>query len=172
MTRRTAVAALSAASLAEAQTKKAAMINRFVGVWRLVSYESKDKVSGEVLHPYGANPVGRIAYDAAGRMSAQLMRPGRRAIGGSSTRGSASAVRDASPDDMREILSGFTAYFGTFDIDESSRTVIHHVEAHLIPGWVGADLRRSYEFSGADRLILTASLDQSVNRLVWQRDGK
>jgi hypothetical protein len=171
MNRRKAVAVMSLASLADAQTKKSDIRNTFVGVWKLVSCESKDKTSGEVRFPYGANPVGRITYDAAGRMSATLMNPGRRAIGGSSTRGSAAAIREASPDDLREILGGFTAYFGTFDIDESSRTVIHHVQAHLIPSWVGADLRRTYEFSGDKQLTLTASYDQGVTRLIWQRDS-
>jgi hypothetical protein len=171
MNRRKAVAVMSLASLADAGTKKSQIRNRFVGVWKLVSCDSKDKIGGEVRYPYGANPVGRLTYDEAGRMSALLMHPGRRAIGGSSTRGSASVIQEASPDDLREILSGFAAYFGTFDIDESSRTVIHHVQAHLIPGWVGADLRRSYEFSGSNQLILTATYDQSVSRLVWQRDS-
>jgi hypothetical protein len=104
-------------------------------------------------------------------MSAQLMNPGRRPVRGSPTRGSAAFIREASQDDLRDILTGFASYFGTFDVDESSRTVIHHVQAHLIPGWVGADFRRAYEFSGGNRLILTADFQQSTARLVWQRDG-
>jgi hypothetical protein len=172
MNRRKAVAVLSLASLASAQTKNSAIRNKFVGVWKLVSCESKDKINGEVRYPYGTQPIGRLTYDTAGRMSAQLMDPGRRAVGGSSTLGAAAAIRTASPDDMRDILTGFASYFGTFDIDESSRTVIHHVQAHLIPSWVGTDLRRTYEFSRGNQLILTAAFDQGVNRLVWQRDDK
>jgi hypothetical protein len=157
MNRRTAIAALSLASLASAQTKKSAIRDKFAGVWKLVSCESKDKITGEVRYPFGTNPVGRITYDTAGRMSAQAMHPGRRAVGGSPSRGSAAVIREATPDDMRDILSGFIAYFGTFDIDVSSPTVIHHVEACLIPSWVGTDLHRTYEFSGGNRLILTAA---------------
>lgn len=171
MDRRTAIAALSLGSLASAQTKKSAIRDKFVGVWKLVSFESKDKNTGEVGYPFGTNPVGRITYDTAGRMSAQLMRPGRRTVGGSPTRGLAAVAREATPDDMRDILSGYFAYFGTFHIDASSLAVIHHVEACLIPSWVGADLRRTYEFSGDNRLILTAALDQATTRLVWQREG-
>ena len=173
MNRRKAFAVLSLASLASAQTKYSAIRNKFVGVWKLVSCESKDKISGEVRYPYGTKPIGRVTYDAAGRMSAQLMDPGRRTIGGFPTNlSSAAAIRGASPEDMREILTGFTAYFGTFDIDEPSRTVIHHVQAHLIPSWVGTDLRRTYEFSKGNQLILTAAFDESTNRLVWQRVGE
>ena len=100
-----------------------------------------------------------------------MMHPGRRVVGGSPTRGTAAVIRTASPDDMRDILTGFNSYFGTFDIEESSRTVIHHVQAHLLPSWVGTDLRRIYEFTSSNRLILTAPSDQGTNRLVWQRDA-
>ena len=169
MNRRKAVAMLSLAQVAAAQ-RKSVVQNQFVGVWTLVSCESKDKATGEVRYPYGAKPVGRITYDAAGRMSAQLMDPGRRAVGGSPTRSSAVALREMSSEDIRYMLTGFFSYFGTFDVDESSRTVIHHVRACLIPTWVGTDLRRTYEFASGDQLILTADTPQSTNRLVWKRD--
>jgi len=171
MNRRKTIGMLSLASVAAAQTQKSGLRERFVGVWKLVSYQSRSKSNGGVSYPYGANPVGRLAYDAAGHMSAQLMNPGRRMVGVPPNRDRAAAVREISTDDMREILSGFMAYCGTFDIDEAARTVIHHVQASLYPSWVGSDQRRSYEFSGSNRLVLTLSLDQSVNRLVWERDG-
>jgi hypothetical protein len=104
-------------------------------------------------------------------MSAQLMNPGRRKVGGSPTRGTFAAIREASPDDIRDILTGFASYFGTFDIDESTRTVIHHVQVSLIPSWVGTDLRRIYEFANNNQLILTAASDQGTTRLIWQRDS-
>jgi hypothetical protein len=128
----------------QAQVRK-----QFLGVWKLVSYDWTDKASGQVSYPFGDHPVGRITYDDAGRMSAQLMRPGRKAL---------------------EAADGYISYFGTFDIDEPARTVIHHVEGALIPSWVGTDLRRDYEFTG-NRLILTAAEGPAVIRLVWQRDG-
>jgi hypothetical protein len=164
MNRRSAVSVLSVASLAFAQRAR----GPFIGVWRLVSSESKDKTTGEVRYTYGRKPVGRLTYDAEGRVSAQLMDPGRRRIGGSPSGSSAAALRGASPDDMREILAGFTAYFGTYDIDESSQTLIHHVQAHLVPSFVGVDIRRKYEFASGDHLIL--SYDEGANRVEWQRD--
>ena len=32
----------------------------------------------------------------------------------------------ASYEELREAVNGFIAYFGTFDVDESTQTVIHH----------------------------------------------
>src|SRR5262245_46157623 len=170
MNRRVAISALSLAPLAAAQTKRSPARLKFLGVWRLVSCESRDKSDGEVRYPYGTNPIGRITYDEAGRMSAQLMRAGRRLVGGSPRDGSAAAIRTASAEDLREILTGFNSYFGTFDVDEAAGIVIHHVQACLIPSWVGSDLQRTYEFTGADQMTLTASGDQVVTRLLWRRE--
>ncbi len=147
------------------KAESAAARGRFIGVWRLVSVESKAK-NGDVSYPYGDKPIGRITYDKAGRMSAQLMRPARN--GPTGTTGQ-TAARNASLEELRDMLNGFASYFGTFDVDESKRTVIHHVRASLYPRAVGTDLMRTYEFSG-NRLILTAVLEDFVNRLVWERE--
>jgi hypothetical protein len=138
--------------------------DRFIGVWRLISCKGKSK-DGRTDYPYGEKPVGRITYDKAGRMSAQLMRPGRR-----STVGPGVSLIDgnASGEEIREAVNGFIAYFGTFDVDESSQTVIHHVQACLIPSWVGTDLKRAYRFN-ANRLVLTA-VTTSVLVLIWERE--
>src|SRR6187402_1721468 len=71
MKRRMAVSALAGAALA------ADLRTQFIGVWRLVSCERK-WADGRVDYPYGTAPVGRISYDRAGRMAAQLMTPGRK----------------------------------------------------------------------------------------------
>ena len=135
MNRREAVGLLAVVAPVFARTKRSTIRDNFIGVWKLVSCESKDKTTGEVRYPYGAQPVGRITYDAAGRMSAQLMNPERRAVGGSPNRSSLAFIRAAPANDLRDILTGFASYFGTFDIDEFSRTVIHHVQVCLIPSW-------------------------------------
>jgi hypothetical protein len=148
-----------------AQQPASAARSRFIGVWRLVSVESKAK-NGDVSYPYGDKPIGRLTYDKSGRMSAQLMRPARK---GPPAKNAQTAARNASLEELREMLNGFVSYFGTFDVDESTRTVIHHVRASLYPRAVGTDLMRTYEFSG-NRLILTAVLEDAVNRLVWERE--
>ncbi len=61
-------------------------------------------------------------------------------------------------------MIGFTAYYGTYAVDETQHTVTHHREGALnlsVP-----DLVRNYEFTG-DRLILTPL--NSSNHLVWER---
>jgi hypothetical protein len=172
MNRREVISAFSLAPLAHAGANEASVRKKFVGVWKLVSGESRDQVTGEVHYPWGTKPVGRLAYDDAGRVFAQLMNPGRRRVGGVANRGAAAAISTASADDMREMLTGFNAYFGTFAVDEPARTVIHHLQSALIPSWVGTDQRRKYEFSGGNRLIMFNTASQADYRLVWDREGK
>ena len=172
MNRREVISVFSLVPLARAGTNEASARKKFVGVWKLVSGESRDQVTSEVRYPWGTKPVGRLAYDDAGRVFAQLMNPGRRSVGGMANRGAAAAIATASAEDMREMLTGFNAYFGTFDVDEPARTVIHHLQSALIPSWVGTDQRRKYEFSGSNRLIMFNTASQADYRLVWEREGK
>jgi hypothetical protein len=63
-------------------------------------------------------------------------------------------------------LAGYTAYFGTYTIDEAARTVTHHRTGNLNPGGLG-DFVRRYEFVTEDRLILRPL--ESTNALTWER---
>jgi hypothetical protein len=75
---------------------------------------------------------------------------------------------NAGPEEIRDAVNGFIAYFGSFDVDESAPTVIHHVQACLVPSWVGTDLKRSYRFD-ANRLVLMAATT-AVLEVVWERE--
>lgn len=138
--------------------------SKFYGTWKLITYDRIYR-DGQVTYPYGEKATGRIYYEKSGRMGAQLMRPERKTA---QAMGSSSALRDLPFADMKEVLNGFVAYYGTFDVDEKSKTVIHHVESCLIPSWVGTDLRRAYEFEG-NRMTLSVIYNDGVGRLVWER---
>jgi hypothetical protein len=161
MNRRQVIGAIGCAAAIQAAP---AARDRFIGVWGLVRCERKSK-DGRIDYPYGEKPVGRINYDRAGRMSAQLMRPGRRST---VAPGVSLIAGNANGEEIHEAVNGFIAYFGTFDVDESTRTVIHHVQACLVPSWVGTDLKRTYRFN-ASRLVLTA-VTASVLELIWERE--
>lgn len=140
-------------------------MNPFAGVWNLISY-TRRAPDGTVGHPYSEQPIGRLTYDTAGRMSAQLMRPGRASA---LPPGVSYALGQASDAEIREAVSGFVAYYGTYEIDEASATVLHHVQAALVPSWTGATLRRRYHFDGR-RLTLSAEAAGVSITLVWERE--
>ncbi|MBM3725119.1 MAG: lipocalin-like domain-containing protein [Acidobacteria bacterium] len=148
----------------------AAAEDRFPGVWSLARYELKNKATGAITHPYTEKPVGRITYDREGRMSAQLMHPGRKRLSGDVPGAAAALILiQASASELRELAGGFIAYYGTYRVDEPARTVIHRVEACLIPNWVGTDLIRGYQFEGRNRLTLIAETPAVTGRLIWER---
>src|SRR4029453_8385719 len=119
---------------------------RMLGAWRLESRTVR-KAGGEVLRDpvLGAEPVGRLFYDGSGRMSLQMMRPGRaQAIGA-----------PANPEDAQNprCSLGYDSYFGTFRLNPAAGTVIHHVEGSLFPEDLGKDFERLLTVDD-DRLTL------------------
>ena len=139
------------------QTPKASVRKRLIGAWKLLSLDVS--VDGNVLHPFGEHPIGRLTYDEAGRMSAHVMKPGRK-----SSIDDPDAIANASCDEVRRIADGYVGYYGSFTLDEESKTVIHRVESCNLPAWVGTDRPRQYEFVGA-HLVLSAG----STKLVWER---
>src|SRR5579864_3414615 len=134
---------------------------QFIGVWKLVSYELRAP-SGALSYPLGNDPVGRITYDAEGRMSAQLMRR-------NPPNFSNDDRRKATTEEMVAAWRGYVGYFGTYTVDEKAGTVIHHVEAAWFPNFVGTEQVRHFKLQ-SDRLTLES--DQAGGgraTLVWRR---
>jgi hypothetical protein len=131
---------------------------RFVGNWRLVSFENFDEKG--VATP-SVITGGRIMYDAAGQMAAQLTRPNRAPL----PAGAAEAPRAAA-------YSSYTAYYGAYVIDAAAGKVTHQVEASLNPNWPKTDLVRYFAFSdGNNTLKLSIKNDAGrvTGTLTWAR---
>ena len=132
-------------------------MERFLGAWRLVAFE-EDGAAGEVVYPYGPDPVGLLVYDSSGRMSVQIMRRDR-------TVRSSQDWQALPAEEIRNAVEGFTAFFGSFEVDEANRIVIHHVEGHILPDSVGKSLQREFTFTD-ELLILKPS---PTRRVIWER---
>jgi len=133
---------LLAAPVTGAQTALAHDTPRFVGTWRLVS----------------ETQTGIMIYDSLGNMAAQVM-PNR-------VRRKYAAA-EPTPDEAKDAITGYLAYFGTYSVDEQARIITHHRKANINPGQVGDDVVRGYVFESNDRLILTPA--GSTNKIVWER---
>lgn len=130
---------------------------RFVGAWKLLSFQSFDAAGA--ARP-GAYDVGIIVYDASGRMTAQLMH--------SSNTADRPLTSDA---DRAAAYRRYLGYWGPFTVDASKGVVIHHVEGSSNPSWVGGDQVRHYTFA-ADGQGLTLSVkngERVTSTLVWER---
>jgi hypothetical protein len=126
---------------------------RFVGTWRLVSTTAAGKEDPN----RGAHPTGLIMYDAKGNMAVQIQpdRPRQKYAGAQPT-----------PEEAKAALAGYTAYFGTYSVDDKAGRVTHHRSGNVNPGGMGDFIRR-YEFVGANRLVLRPVENQ--NALTWER---
>jgi hypothetical protein len=132
-------------------------MKEFVGAWRLVSVEERHP-DGSLTSPYGERPAGLLMYGETGRMSVQIMRRDRENL-------SSNDWHAVPAEEVKLAIEGFTAFFGAYEINEAEAVIIHRVEGHVLPGSVGKDLKRGYEFSG-DRLILKPSASRTVT---WER---
>jgi lipocalin-like protein len=133
---------LLAAPITGAQTTPARDTSRFIGTWRLVSDTT----------------TGMMIYDNLGNMAAQVM-PNR-------VRRKYAAAQPT-PEEAKDAITGYLAYFGTYSVDERAHIVTHHRKANINPGQVGDDVVRTYVFETNDRLVLTPA--GSTNKIIWER---
>jgi len=142
-----------AAYMAQAQVVEGAdAAKRLVGTWRLVS------ITESQLQQYrGEHPTGLLYYDDKGQMAVQIM-PSRERGKYAGTLPTAEEARDA--------VLGYTAYFGTYTVDERNQTVTHHRTGNINPGGLG-DFVRRYQFLSEDRIILMPI--ESTAGLTWER---
>lgn len=130
---------------------------QLVGHWRLVGTETIVEGRAPVRGP---QTVGTIVYTADGHMQAHLTLPDRPKVRGA----------DATPAQIRE-LARYTAYFGTFTVDEGAKVVTHRRDGTFAPG--ERDFVRTIELSG-NRLTLvtpptTAGGTTQHTRITWER---
>jgi len=137
------------------------LADQILGRWRLVSIASRDDPSQPWEQRYGASPLGYIQYGTDGFMSVQIAKMPR-------PRFASGKDRSPTAEEGRDAYLGYVAYFGTYTVEEGSRTVIHHVQGSLGPAFVGTDQRRPANLEG-DRLTLS---DGKTFRVVWERAGR
>jgi hypothetical protein len=140
--------------------------DQLIGAWRLLSAEFRSS-DGKIAYPWGKNATGLLIYNASGYVSAQIMNPDRPKF----------ASRDnfkGTPEETKFAFDGYQAYYGTFEIDEKGKMVIHHIIGNLFPNAIGVSFKRYYEFSINDRLTLstppmTMGGERIAGLLIWER---
>jgi hypothetical protein len=143
---------------------------KFVGTYELVVTEAKDPATGKWSPTPNFNSNGYIIYADTGHMGVHIMPKVRTGF----------AANPPTGDEALAALTGYTAYFGSFEVNDKERDkfVIHHRWGQINPGGQ-VDVRRYYDFvtmpNGSQRLILTpppaegGGKDKAMRRLVWQR---
>jgi hypothetical protein len=109
----------------------------------------------------GLNPTGMLMFDSVNHFSVQEMRSDLPKFGSNSRMGTEA--------ENKAIVRGSIGYFGTYTVDEASKTLSLHVDACSFPNWNGTDQKRSFTLSQDE---LTLSDVESSGRpvyTVWKR---
>lgn len=139
---------------------------QFHGTWKLLSWKI-EQGNGELIDsPLGRDPLGWIMYQPGEYMSVALMRPDRPKFASDN-------LVEATPEEVETAFGGYISYFGSYEVNERERFVIHRLQLSWFPNLVGTEQKRFFEFEG-DRLMLktpplTLLGETQVHRLVWER---
>lgn len=137
-----------------------------VGTWRLVA--ARQTLSDGSSRPdpqTGARGVGYIMYDATGHVCVVIA---------NSDRPQWNAPVSPSDAEVRNAFQGLVAYCGTYETNETERSVIHHIEADREPHVIGTDRKRRASVTRNRLLLRPALLPAGVEdwTVEWERVGK
>jgi hypothetical protein len=153
--------------LKDGQLKK----EQLIGAWRLVGIEYSGPKGASVDPFYQADSGGIIVYDASGWMSVHIAAPHRVSweVPGSRLSPPASA-KDAEL--KAAAFDTYYAYFGTWEFDEATSVVTHHVVSALIPAETGLSYPQKVTLDKG-RLVFTNRSgkkgEETVRRKIWER---
>ena len=130
-------------SAGKPQVPVSSLQDQIVGTWKLESRVTKKPDGSVTPLPGWDEAPGYITYDRSGFMSVQFMQLSRTKENGA---------------------SGYTAYFGPYTVDESTRTVTHHIIGDLNPDGVGANQPREVRLEGDElSLYIRAANSPNIN---------
>ncbi|HEX7312574.1 MAG TPA: lipocalin-like domain-containing protein [Pyrinomonadaceae bacterium] len=131
--------------------------SQLVGTWKLVLFQDRNSPTDPWQNDFGDPPLGYFMYDATGHASIQIMKTPPVQI----------SSDGPTPEQALEIFNGYIAYFGTYEVDESQKLIVHHVEGGLNPNDINSNQPRPFELTG-DKLIIG---DQQTWIRILQRVG-
>jgi hypothetical protein len=145
------VVLLAVAAIIQAQPVKHQTSDRerLIGAWRLAHIDARG-LDGKLTGI--PQPTGMLIYTPDGHMSVQLMYP-----------------TSPGAQSNEYVQDGYEASFGSFDINEATHTVTHHVQGSVTRDLlVGKDLPRVYQFTGDGRLIIKSARSDENWSVTWE----
>jgi hypothetical protein len=120
---------------------------RLIGAWHLAS------IIGPNGKPVSEGvPQGMLIYTRDGHMSVQLMYP-----------------EAANAQSNEYVRNGYEASFGSYDVNEATHVLIHHVQGSVTRGLlIGKDLPRMYRFNADGHLIIRSARADEHWLVTWE----
>jgi hypothetical protein len=128
-------------------TQQKSIKDQLVGTWTVTSQEQVRK-DGSKVERFGANPKGITIFEANGRFATILARPDLPKL-------ASNDPMNPSPAEAKALAVGSIAYFGTYTVDEPSKTILLKIEASTLPNQLGFEGKRVINALTADELKFT-----------------
>jgi Lipocalin-like domain len=143
------VVAIASLSQAQSANKQAVDHERLIGAWHLTHIDVPGPDGKPTPIP---QPVGMLIYTGDGHMSVQLMYP-----------------KSANAQSNEYVQDGYEASFGSYDVDEASHTLTHHVQGSITRDLlVGKDLPRIYQLTADGHLIIKSARPDEHWSVTWE----
>jgi Lipocalin-like domain len=159
-----AITALGLAMLpgnAVAQTKS--LKDQLVGTWIIVSNDAT-ALDGKKEQSFGPNPKGIAVYDASGQWVQIIVNP-------AVPKFKINNRLKGTPEENTAAVLGTTATFGTWTVDEASKTINVRYVGGMFPNQAGTEAKRIVVSVTAEELKMTSPTTASGMRVdnVWKR---
>jgi hypothetical protein len=119
-----------------------------IGTWRLVKAESHDGSGKPLPTPYGGKGMGRVTFNAEGRMAA--------------------VVVDGRPTLPSEMKRDYSSYCGNYTYD--GKRLVTRVDAASDPARLGSDQVRDVNFDGDFMVLRPPPRPSGEHRvLTWEK---
>jgi hypothetical protein len=135
--------------------------SQITGAYSLVSVYDQ-LADGKKTDPWGPGVTGSVIFTSSGFFSLQIMAANRH-------NGSAQGPRDP--------IGPIVAYYGTYTVDDASKTIAYHIQGSSFPAWNGIDCKSHIESVTTGDLETSApvkgdpKLGEFVAHSKWKREG-
>jgi hypothetical protein len=169
MNRRNIIALYAFALCAGAMTSSGALAQQkslkeqLVGNWTFVSSIDTNK-DGTKTNRFGPDAKGLLMLDPSGRYSFLVSRA-------SIPKFAAGNVNQGTAEENKAVIQGMIANYGTWSVDEPSKTLITTIEAGSYPNLNAGSQKRTITSLTADELKYTnpATTTGTSSDVVWRR---
>jgi hypothetical protein len=142
------------------------------GTWRLISVQTEGRNGPELDPFFNADSTGILVYDPSGWMSVQIAGQPRPPMAAEPSRPAHRVDTAEAAQTKAAVLDTYYAYYGTWEYDEATSTVSHHIKSSLIPGETGLSYSQTVTLEGED-LIFTRHQEvagrPTVQKKIWRR---
>jgi len=136
--------------------------DQVTGAWTIASVDQTDE-SGKKVELFGRNPKGTQIFDRSGQW-VQII------SNSDVPKFKVNNRVKGAPEENTAAVQGTTASFGTWSVDEGSKTLTIKYTGGLFPDQAGTESKRLITLSGDDLTIATARTASGVKSdTMWKR---